>query len=319
MRHENESIVTEFILEGFASDKVLQVLIFIIFILIYALTLLGNVSILIIICMAPRLHTPMYFFLGSLAVLDFGFSSTSSPKMLVDMLAERKVISFSGCLTQLFFYAGFGSTEFFLLAMMAYDRYVAICNPLLYTLTMTKSLTFYLVAVSYFGGFLNSLIHAGCFLQLSFCGPDVIDHFMCDYPVLLKLSCSDFTINELLRIVCASFVMLISLLIVVISYGYILAAVLRIRTSAGRQRAFSTCTSHFICVFLFYGTILFMEVRPNSSTSHEQDKVVAVFSTVLIPVLNPLIYSLRNQDMKEAFIKILKPRHVLSIMDTSLA
>ncbi|XP_069083491.1 olfactory receptor 5AP2-like [Pleurodeles waltl] len=305
MSPENESIITEFMLEGLTTDPDLQVLLFILFILIYALTLSSNMSILMIICMDPCLHTPMYFFLGSLAVLDFGFSSTSSPKMVVDMLAERKAISFSGCLIQLFFYAGFGSTEFFLLAVMAYDRYVAICNPLLYTLIMTKSLTFHLVAVSYFGGFLNSLIHAGFFLQLSFCGPNIIDHFMCDYPVLLKLSCTDFTINELLRILCASFVMLISLLIVVISYVYILVAVLRIRTSAGRHRAFSTCISHFICVFLFYGTVLFTELRPNSSTSHEQDKVVAVFSTVVIPVLNPLIYSLRNQDMKEAFKKIL--------------
>ncbi|XP_069083486.1 olfactory receptor 5AP2-like [Pleurodeles waltl] len=305
MRPENESIVTEFILSGFTTDKDLQVFLFTIFILVYVSTLLGNVSILMLICMDLHLHTPMYFFLGSLAVLDLGFSSTSSPKMLADMLAEKKTISFFGCLTQLFFYAGFGSTEFFLLAMMAYDRYVAICNPLLYTLTMTKSLTFHWVAIAYFGGFLHSLIHTGCIWRLSFCGPDIIDHFMCDYPVVLKLSCTDFTINDLLRIVFAAFVMVISLLIVVISYAYILIAVLRIRTSAGRSRAFSTCTSHFICVSLFYGTVLFMELRPNTTTSHEQDKMVAVLSTVLIPVLNPLIYSLRNQDMKEALRKIL--------------
>ncbi|XP_069083487.1 olfactory receptor 5J3-like [Pleurodeles waltl] len=305
MKPENESIVTELILRGFTTDKKLQVLLFIIFILIYVLTLLGNVSILMIICMDPHLHTPMYFFLGCLAVLDLGFSSTSSPKMLVDMLVERKAISYFGCLTQLIFYGGFGSTEFFLLAMMAYDRYVAICNPLLYTLTITKSLTIHLVAVSYVGGFLNSLIDLGCFLQLSLCGPNIIDHFMCDYPVLLNLSCTDFTMTELVRIVCASFVMLISLLFVLISYAYIIAAVLKIRTSAGRLRVFSTCSSHFICVSLLYGTILFTEVRPSSSTSHEQDKVVAVFSTVLIPLLNPLIYSLRNQDMKEALRKIL--------------
>ncbi|XP_078502768.1 olfactory receptor 5T7-like [Lissotriton helveticus] len=305
MRPENESIVTEFILRGFTTDKDLQVLLFIIFILIYGLALMGNVSILVIICMDSCLHTPMYFFLGCLAVLDFGFSTTSTPKMLIDMLSERKVISFFDCITQLFFYVGFGGTEFFLLAVMAYDRYVAICNPLHYSLTMTMSLAIYLVAVAFFGGFLNSLIDAVCFLQLSFCGPNIIDHFMCDYPVLLNLSCTDFTMTELVRIVCALFVMLSSLILVLISYFYILVAVLKIRTSAGRRKAFSTCVSHFICVSLFYGAILFIEVQRNSSTSHEKDKVVAVFSTVLIPVLNPMIYSLRNQDMKEALRKVL--------------
>ncbi|XP_078502713.1 olfactory receptor 5J3-like [Lissotriton helveticus] len=303
MKAENKSIVTEFILRGLTTDTDLQVLLFIIFIVIYASTLLGNGCILMVIRMDPHLHTPMYFFLGSLAALDLGFSSTSSPKMLVDMLVERKVISFFGCLTQVYFYAGFGSTEFFLLAMMAYDRYVAICNPLLYTLTMTKSLTIHLVTVSYVSGFLHSLIHTGGIWRLSFCGPDIIDHFMCDYPVIFKLSCTNFTINEQLLIVFAAVVMLISLLIVLISYAYILVAVLRIRTSAGRRRAFSTCTSHFICVVLYYGTILFMELRPSTSPSHAQDKVVAVLSTVIIPVLNPLIYSLRNQDMKEAVKK----------------
>ncbi|XP_069083488.1 olfactory receptor 5AP2-like [Pleurodeles waltl] len=305
MGPENGSIVTTFILEGFTKDTELKVPLFIIFTLIYVLTLLANVSILRIIYIEPCLHTPMFFFLGSLAVLDCGFSSTSSPKMLVDMLAERKTISFFGCLTQLFFYVGFGGTEFFQLAMMAYDRYVAICNPLHYTLTMTKSLTIYLIALSYVCGFLNSLIHAGCLLQLSFCGPNIIDHFMCDYPVLVNISCSDLTINELVRLVFTSFVLLGTLLLVLISYAYIVFAVLRIRSSAGRHRAFSTCISHFISVFLFYGAGLFIELRPSSSTSHKQDKVVALFSTVLIPLLNPLIYSLRNQDMKEALKKML--------------
>ncbi|XP_069486153.1 olfactory receptor 5AP2-like [Ambystoma mexicanum] len=304
MKHENGSSVAEFILEGLTPDMDLQVLLFMIFMPVYVSTLLGNISIMAIIWLDPRLHKPMYFFLGSLSIIDLGFSSTSSPKMLADMLTREKSISLYGCVTQLIFYAGFGSTEFFLLAVMAYDRYVAICNPLLYSVTMRHNLCIQLIAASYIGGFLNSLIHAGCFFRLHFCGPNIIDHFMCDYPVVLKLSCNDFTINELVRIVFASVVMVISLLIVLISYTFILAAVLKIRTAAGRSRAFSTCASHFTCVSMFYGTILFMELRLNSSSTHEQDKVVALFSTILIPVLNPLIYSLRNQDVKEALKKI---------------
>ncbi|XP_078502702.1 olfactory receptor 9G4-like [Lissotriton helveticus] len=291
MKPENGSIVTTFILEGFAKETWLQVPLFIIFILINASTLLGNVSILMLIRMDPHLHTPMYFFLGTLAVLDFWFSSTISPKMLFDMLTERKVISYFGCLTQLFFY-------FLLLAMMAYDRNVAICKPLHYSLKMTKCLTIYLVAVSYFAGFLNSLIHAVCFIQLSFCGPNIVDHFMCDFPVLMHLTCTNITRNELVRIVCTSFVLLVSLLIVLISYAYIILTVLKIRTSAGRYRAFSNCISHFISVFLFYGSVFFIELRPSSNTS--------VFSTIIIPLLNPPIYSLRNQEIKKALKKMLR-------------
>ncbi|XP_078508598.1 olfactory receptor 5AP2-like [Lissotriton helveticus] len=304
MGHENRSTVTEFIMLGLTSDPNLQILLFLLLLPVYIFTLLGNVCILVIVSCNTILQTPMYFFLSQLSCLDLMYSSVISPKMLVDLLSKKKTISFYGCVSQVFFFAAIGSTEFFLLAAMAFDRYVAVCNPLLYTVTMTDRLCMQLVAWSYIGGFLHSLIHAGCLHRLTFCGPDVMNHFVCDYPVLLKLSCTDIAINDLVRFVFASLVVLSSLIVILISYAFIIMAILRIRTTAKRWRAGSTCVSHFICVFLFYGTILFMELRPNSSSSEEQDKVVAVISTVLIPALNPLIYSLRNQEIKETLQKM---------------
>ncbi|XP_069486152.1 olfactory receptor 5AP2-like [Ambystoma mexicanum] len=304
----NDSIVTEFIMIGLTNDPHLQVLAFIILLPVYIFALIGNISILVIVQCNVHLHTPMYFFLSQLSFLDIVYSSVISPKMLVDLLSDRRTISFNGCLTQIYFFAACGSTEFILLAAMAFDRYVAICNPLVYTLIVTKGVCVRLVLWSYIGGFLYSLIHAGCLLRLSFCGPNVMNHFVCDYPVLLKLSCTDIYVNDLVRFVFASLVVLSSLVVILISYAFILIAILRIRTTAGRRRACSTCISHFTCVFLFYGTVLFMELRPNSSSSEEQDKVVAVISTVLIPALNPLIYSLRNQEVKEVLRKILNQK-----------
>ncbi|KAJ1166880.1 hypothetical protein NDU88_007276 [Pleurodeles waltl] len=298
MRPGNQSTVTEFIMLGLTSDPDLQILLFLLLLPVYIFTLLGNVSILVIVGYNTHLQTPMYFFLSQLSCLDLMYSSVISPKMLVDLLSKKKTISLYGCITQLYFFAAIGCTEFILLAAMAFDRYVAVCNPLLYTVTMTNHLCMQLVAGSYIGGFLYSLIHAGCLHRLTFCGPDVMNHFVCDYPVLLKLSCTDIFINDLVRFVFASLVVLSSLIVVLISYAFIILAILRIRTTAKRWRATSTCISHFTCVFLFYGTVLFMELRPNSSSSEEQDKVVAVVSTVVIPALNPLIYSLRNQEMK---------------------
>ncbi|XP_069486150.1 olfactory receptor 5AP2-like [Ambystoma mexicanum] len=303
MKPRNHSAVTEFILAGLTQDPNVQVLLFPLFLLIYIMTLIGNICTLVAICADARLHTPMYYFLGSLSFLDVGYSSVTTPKMLIDFMFRKKTISFLGCVAQLYFFVGFGSTEFFLFAVMAFDRYMAICNPLLYVLTMKKSVCAWLIAVSFAGGFSHSLIHAGCVLLLSFCGNNEIQHFACDYPAFLKLSCTSIAISELTRLTLSSLMMVSSLLVVLLSYTCILVAIARIRTTEGRKRACSTCASHFTCVLLFYGTVIFIYLRPNSSFSVKEDKIVSVFYMVVIPMLNPLIYSLRNQEVKGALKK----------------
>ncbi|XP_078502673.1 olfactory receptor 5M5-like [Lissotriton helveticus] len=302
----NGSRVTKLILLGLTKEPTLEVLLFILFLLVYTFTLLGNVCILVIVWLSSQLHTPMYYFLTELAFLDVGLSTTFSPKLLADLLNEKRTIMLHGCITQIFLLAAFGSTEYFLLAAMAFDRYAAICNPLQYTVTMTKGLSVRLIIGSYIGGFLHSLIHAVCLYRLSFCGPDVINHFGCDYPVLLKLSCTDVSINDLVRYVFAAFVVLSSLSVTFVSYWYIVCTILKIGDAAGRRRAASTCISHFTCVFLFYGSGFLMEAQPNTNSSEEQSKVIGLIPTVIIPALNPLIYSLRNNDVKEALKKILR-------------
>ncbi|XP_069083477.1 olfactory receptor 5J3-like [Pleurodeles waltl] len=305
MMLRNESTLTKFFFVGFTNDPKLEVPFFVLFLSVYTFTLLGNCCILAIVWLSPQLHTPMYFFLTQLACLDLFFSSTISPKMLADLLTEKRIITFSGCMAQIYFFSAFASTEFFMLAVMAYDRYVAICNPLTYTIIMNNSMILRLVAGSYIGGFLNSLIHASGLYRLSFCGPDVMNHFVCDYPVLLKLSCTDILINELVLSVLASFIVVGSLLVIFVSYSYIIRAILKMGNTAGRSRAASTCISHFTCVFLFHGSVFLNEILPKANTLEGQYKVVTVILTVMIPALNPLIYSLRNNEVKEAVRKIL--------------
>ncbi|XP_069083478.1 olfactory receptor 5A1-like [Pleurodeles waltl] len=305
MKPGNGSAVKEFTLLGLTSDPELELLLFLFFFFIYTFTVLGNLSILLIVSGSTQLHTPMYYFLTQLSILDMAYSSVTAPKLLADLLTRKKTISFSECIVQIYFFGAFGSTEFFLLAAMAFDRYAAICNPLLYPLTMTKGLCARLVAGSYIGGFLHSLIHAGCLFQLSFCGPNVMNHFACDYPVILKLSCTDISLNNLLRFLLAALVVASSLLVILVSYSYIITSILRIRTTTGRRQAASTCISHFTCVSLFYGSAFLMEVRPSSSSSEEENKIIAVIPTMVIPSLNPLIYSLRNNEVKEALRTIL--------------
>ncbi|XP_078502676.1 olfactory receptor 5J3-like [Lissotriton helveticus] len=305
MNPSNESTVTKFFFVGFTNDPELEIPFFLLFLSVYTFTLLGNCSIMVIVWLSPQLHKPMYFFLSQLAFLDLSFSSVISPKMLADLLTEKRIITFSGCIAQIYFFSALVTTEFFLLAVMAFDRYVAICNPLSYTVIMSNDLFLYLVAGSYIGGFLHSLIHASCLYRLSFCGPDVMNHFVCDYPVLLKLSCTDILINEWIRFVVGSFVVTGSLFAILISYSNIITTILKIGNTRGRRRAASTCISHFTSVCLFYGSGFLMEMIPNSSSSEGQYKVVTVIFTILIPAVNPLIYSLRNNEVKEAVRKIL--------------
>ncbi|XP_078508585.1 olfactory receptor 9G4-like [Lissotriton helveticus] len=242
------------------------------FLLLYIFTFLGNFIIMVIVLCSSRLQTPMYFFLGQLSFLDLSFSNVFSPKILADLLSKKKTITLYGCFTQVYFFSSCAGTEFFLLAVMAYDRYVAICSPLLYSVIMIKSLCVRLASASYIGGFLHALIHVGCLFRLSFCGPDVINHFGCDFPVLLKLSCTDILINDLVRFGLSALVIASSLLVIIFSYIHIVATILKIRTTAGRRRAASTCISHFTSVFLFCGSCFFMEILPNSSSSEQQYK-----------------------------------------------
>ncbi|XP_019479771.1 PREDICTED: olfactory receptor 9G4 [Hipposideros armiger] len=303
MKVGNRTILTEFILVGFSTDPQWQLTLFGIFLTIYLITLLGNMTLVVLIRIDSHLHTPMYFFIGSLSFLDFWYTSVYTPKLLVTCVSEDKRISLAGCGAQVLFSCVVAYTESYLLAAMAFDRHMAICNPLLYLATMSRSLCTGLVAGSYIGGLLNAIAHTANTFRLSFCGENIIDHFFCDAPPLVKMSCTDTQVYEKVMLGVVGFTVLSSILAILISYFNILLAILRIRSASGRCKAFSTCASHLISVMLFYGSLLFMYSRPSSTYSLERDKVAALFYTVFNPFLNPLIYSLRNKDVKAAFWK----------------
>uniref|UniRef100_G3ULD8 Olfactory receptor 9G4-like n=1 Tax=Loxodonta africana TaxID=9785 RepID=G3ULD8_LOXAF len=302
----NRTILTEFILMCFSTDTRLQLILFGIFLLLYLVALSGNMILVILIRINSRLHTPMYFFIGNLSFLDFWYISVYTPKILVNCVSEDKRISLAGCAAQMFFACFLAYTECYLLAAMAYDHQVAICNPLLYSGTMSSSLCTGLVAGSYIGGFLNAIAHTANTFRLSFCGKNIIDHFFCDAPPLVKMSCTDTKVYEKVLLGVVGFTVLSSILVILISYFNIFLAIVRIRSATGRCKAFSTCASHLISVMLFYGSLLFMYSRPSSTYSLERDKVAALFYTVVNPLLNPLIYSVRNKDVKEAFRKAIQ-------------
>ncbi|XP_078502981.1 olfactory receptor 8U1-like [Lissotriton helveticus] len=303
MKDGNQSVIKEFILLGLRNDKKLQVPLFVIFLLIYIITLVGNISVMTLIKMSPNLQTPMYFLISNLAFVDTCFSSDLMPRLLANFLLERNVISFPECGIQLFVFVYMGGLEVLMLVAMAYDRYTAICNPLLYSVIMTKKCYINLVISSYCIASCNSMMHTVGTLRLSFCGSNRIDHFFCDVLPLLRLSCSNTAVNEALVFFSAAILLVVSVILILISYSFIISTILRIRSSEGRQRAFSTCSSHFACVTLFYVTCLFTYMRPTHSSLIVQDSVASLFYTVLIPLLNPLIYSLRNQDVKTALRK----------------
>ncbi|XP_078509054.1 olfactory receptor 5AP2-like [Lissotriton helveticus] len=304
MNGGNKTSVMEFILLGLSEDPHLQDPLFLFFLIVYIMTLVGNISIMTLISVSPHLHIPMYILLCNLSFVDLCYSSVVTPKMLVNFLVMKKTISHSGCIAQMFFFVAMGSSEVFVLALMAYDRYVAICNPLLYAAIMTKATCMYLVVGAYVVASINSLIHTLCTASLSFCGSNKVTHYFCDVPPLLKLSCSDTSLNVVMLVFVAGGLIVGSLVFIIISYLCIAYAILKINSSKGRWKAFSTCSSHFICVTLFFGTIVFMYVRPSSKYSMEQDRVASVFYTNIIPMLNPLIYSLRNNEVKEALRKV---------------
>ncbi|NXW37820.1 O1052 protein, partial [Phaetusa simplex] len=299
----NRTAVTQFVLLGLTSQPKLQAPLFVIFFLVYLLTLMGNLGLIALIKTSPRLRTPMYFFLCNLSVVDLCYSSVFSPKLLVGFWAEEKTISYSACFAQHFFFLVFVTTEVFLLAAMAYDRYAAICNPLVYAASMPRRVCVQLVAGSYVGGVLNSLIQTCCLLPLPFCGPNVINHYFCDTNPLLKLTCSDGRLNELLLVTFNGTISMSVLFIIVTSYVYILLSILRIRSAEGRHKAFSTCASHLLTVTLFYVPVGLSHMQPASKYSPEVEKVTAVFYTLVVPMLNPFIYSLRNKEVKDALRK----------------
>ncbi|CAH6792920.1 olfactory receptor 494 [Phodopus roborovskii] len=296
----NYTVVTEFILLGLTDDLVLRVVLFTIILCIYLVTVSGNLSTILLISVSSQLHLPMYFFLSHLASVDIGISSSVTPNMLVNFLVSQNTISYLGCFIQFGSGAFFGSVECFLLAAMAYDRFMAICNPLLYSTKMSTQVCIQLVIGSYIGAFLNATSFTISFLSFLFCGPNRINHFFCDFAPLMELSCSDVSVFAVVTSFSAGLVTMITVFVIAVSYIYILITILKIRSTEGRQKAFSTCTSHLTAVTVFYGTVTFIYVMPKSSYSTDQNKVVSLFYMVVIPMLNPLIYSLRNNEFKGA-------------------
>ncbi|XP_053223047.1 olfactory receptor 1019-like [Podarcis raffonei] len=298
---QNESTVTEFILAGFMVHPDLQVPLFFLFLIIYVATIIGNLGIIIVTSVDTQLQTPMYFFLRNLSIIDIGYSTAIAPKLLTTFLAEKTTISFKGCTVQFFFFAIFITTEGCLLAVMAYDRFTAICNPLLYFAIMSQKHCTILVVLAYACGLTSSILQTSFIFTLSFCSSNIINHFFCDVPPILKLSCSDTHVTHTVHFIISTIIGLTTFLIVLVSYIAILFAILRISSAQGRYKAFSTCASHLTTVTIFFGTIIFMYIRPGSTFSIDQDKAVSVFYSLVISFLNPLIYSLRNKDVKDAF------------------
>ncbi|XP_040115364.1 olfactory receptor 5B12-like [Oryx dammah] len=300
---KNSTVMTEFTLAGITDDPQLQTPLFLVFALIYLLTLVGNLGVITLILLDSRLHTPMYFFLSNLALVDFGYSTAVTPKVMAGLLMGDKAISYKACAAQLYVFGGFLSVETFLLALMAYDRHAAVCKPLHYTNIMTPRVCAWMVVVSYVLSFLEASVHTWNVFSLPFCRSNVVDHFFCDVTPLLALSCSESNRSEMVSFLLVGFNVLFSNLVILVSYLFIFVTILRMRSSEGHQKAFSTCASHLTAVSIFYGTGSFMYFQPSSRHSMSTDKLASVFYAILIPMLNPLIYSLRNKEVKTALKK----------------
>ncbi|XP_051002148.1 olfactory receptor 5B3-like [Acomys russatus] len=301
---ENRTEVTEFILLGLTDAPELQAPLFVMFTLIYFVNMAGNLGMLVLILWDSRLHTPMYIFLGNLSLVDVFYSSAVTPTVVAGLLVGNQAISYNACAAQMFLFVVFATAENFLLAAMAYDRYAAVCKPLHYTTTMTPTTCTCLTIACYAGGFVNSSIHTGDTFRLYFCKSNVVHHFFCDVPAVMVLSCSDRHISEMILLYGASFVICSALLVILISYIFIFITIFKMRSAAGYQKAMSTCVSHFTAVSIFYGTLIFMYLQPSSNHSMDTDKIVSVFYTMVIPMLNPVVYSLRNKEVKSAFKKV---------------
>ncbi|XP_069874431.1 olfactory receptor 8B3-like [Dipodomys merriami] len=301
----NSSLVTEFILMGLTDQPLLQMPLFFLFLVMYTVTTLGNLGLIILVILNPHLHTPMYFFLFNLSFIDLCYSSVITPKMLMNFILSRNAISYEGCMTQLYFFCFFAISEWYVLTSMAYDRYVAICNPLLYSTSMSPKVCSSLMLASYLMAFCDATIHTGCVLRLTFCDANTINHFFCDLTPLLQLSCTSTHVNEVEIFIVAGKDIILPSLVIFVSYGFILSSIFKIRSTEGRSKAFSTCSSHIIAVSLFIGSSTFMYLKPSSAGTMDGGKISSVIYTIVLPMMNPLIYSLRNKDVKVALIKTL--------------
>ncbi|XP_077019217.1 olfactory receptor 3A2-like [Tamandua tetradactyla] len=304
----NRTTVTDFILVGLVEAEELQSVVFVVFLFAYMVTVGGNLSILAAILVEPKLHTPMYFFLGNLSVLDAGCITITVPSMLSRLLSHKRTISYNACISQLFFFHLLAGTDCFLLTAMAYDRFLAICRPLTYSTHMSQEVQSTLVAMCWACALANALTHTIALNALKFCGPNEVNQFYCDLPQLFQLSCSSTKLNELLLFGMGFIMTGTPVVLIITSYIHVAAAVLQMRSVEGRKKAFSTCASHLTVVFLFYGTGIFNYMRLGSEEASDKDKLVGIFNTVVNPMLNPLIYSLRNPDVQGALCRVLVGR-----------
>ncbi|VTJ89148.1 olfactory receptor 1468-like [Marmota monax] len=307
----NQSIISEFLLLGLPIQSEHQNLFYALFLAMYLITVLGNFLIIVLIRLDSHLHTPMYIFLSNLSFSDLCFSSVTMPKLLQNMESQVPSIPYAGCLTQMYFFLFFADLESFLLVAMAYDRYVAICFPLHYTTIMSPKLCLFLVVLSWVLTMFHAMLHTLLMARLCFCAENVIPHFFCDMSALLKLSCSDTHVNELVIFITAGLILLIPFVLILLSYGRIVSSILKVPSARGIHKAFSTCGSHLSVVSLFYGTVIGLYLCPSANNSTVKDTVMALMYTVVTPMLNPFIYSLRNRDMKGAIGRIFKRKIIL--------
>ncbi|XP_028721442.1 olfactory receptor 6P1 [Peromyscus eremicus] len=317
MRNLSAGHVEEFVLVGFPTSPPFQLLLFVFFFAIYLLTLLENILIVSTVWLTPSLHRPMYFFLGHLSFLELWYINVTIPRLLGAFLTQDGRVSYVGCMTQLYFFIALACTECVLLAVMAYDRYLAICEPLRYPSLMPPSLATRLAAASWGSGFFSSMMKLLFISRLSYCGPNIINHFFCDISPLLNLTCSDKEQAELVDFLLALVMILLPLVAVVSSYAAIIVAILKIPTAQGRHKAFSTCTSHLAVVVIYYSSTLFTYARPRAMYTFNYNKIISVLYTVIVPFLNPAIYCLRNKEVKDAFRKTMLGRchHTRDVTD----
>ncbi|XP_054849845.1 olfactory receptor 11A1-like [Eublepharis macularius] len=313
----NQTTITEFILLGFGNLHGLQILLFSIFLVIYMITLSGNILILIAVSVNRSLHTPMYFFLGNFSFLEIWYTTSIAPKMLRTFLTMHESISFSGCIAQFYFFGSMAVIECYLLAMMSYDRYLAICNPLRYTAIMNIKVCLQMAVGSWISGFLTPIATLVLTFRLPFCASNEIDHFFCDLSPIVKLSCGDPHVAEITTFTLASLVTMVPFLLTLSSYANILSTILRIPSAKGKQKAFSTCSSHLIVVTFFYGTLGSVYAAPSAKQSPVLNKLFSLLYTVITPMVNPIIYSLRNKEVKEALRKLLCRKHYWLCMSTA--
>nr|XP_028559584.1 olfactory receptor 8S1-like [Podarcis muralis] len=300
---ENQTAITEFILSGLSRDPHLQLFLFLVFLIIFLVTLLGNSAIMLVIRTECSLQTPMFFFLSHLAFVDICYSSVTVPKMLENIIAKQKTISWEGCIAQIFFFFQVACAEVFILSAMAYDRYIAICDPLHYTTIMKKEICRQLVGGSWAMGTFYAVLNVPPLVNLHFCGNNIIDHYSCELPSVLALACTQTLINYIVLLITVLVFGLGSFLLTLISYVYIISTIVKIRSAESRHKAFSTCSSHLIVVGLFYIAAFFRYMKPSSESLAYLDKLVSVQYSILTPMLNPLIYSLKNKDIKNALLK----------------